>query len=59
MLVSSQLALAQQALPKLVPDGTVGRSSAGYSVALSATGDTAIVGGWGDNSYVGATGIAI
>jgi len=31
-------------------------ASAGYSVALSATGDTAIVGGWGDNSYVGAVG---
>jgi lipocalin len=54
LLVSSQLALAQPALPKLVPDGTVGRSNVGYSVALSATGDTAIVGGWGDNSYVGA-----
>jgi hypothetical protein len=50
----SQLTLAQPALPKLVPGGTVGRASAGYAVALSATGDTAIVGGWGDNSYVGA-----
>jgi hypothetical protein len=53
-LFSSQLVLAQGALPKLVPGGTIGRASAGYSVALSATGDTAIVGGWGDNSYVGA-----
>jgi FG-GAP repeat len=53
VLFSSQL-LAQGALPKLVPGGTIGRASAGYSVALSATGDTAIVGGWGDNSYVGA-----
>jgi antibiotic biosynthesis monooxygenase (ABM) superfamily enzyme len=54
LLFSSQLALAQQALPKLLPGGTVGAANAGYAVALSATGDTAIVGGWGDNSYVGA-----
>jgi len=54
VLFSSQLLLAQGALPKLLPGGTIGRASAGYSVALSATGDTAIVGGWGDNSYVGA-----
>jgi len=54
VLFSLQLVLAQGALPKLVPGGTIGRASAGYSVALSATGDTAIVGGWGDNSYVGA-----
>jgi hypothetical protein len=55
LLLSPQLALAQRSLPKLVPGGTVGAANAGYSVALSATGDTAIVGGWGDDSYVGAT----
>ena len=54
MLFSSQLALAQRSLPKLLAGGTVGPASVGYSVALSATGDTAIVGGWGDDSYVGA-----
>jgi hypothetical protein len=37
------------------PAQTVGPASVGYAVALSAAGDTAIVGGWGDNCYVGAT----
>ncbi len=54
LLLSSVLALAQRPLPKLIPVGTVGAANVGYAVALSATGDTAIVGGWGDNSYVGA-----
>ena len=54
LLFSAQLTFSQGALPKLVPGGTVGAANAGYSVALSATGDTAIVGGWGDNSNVGA-----
>jgi FG-GAP repeat len=54
LLFSSQLTLAQRPLPKLLAGGTVGPASVGYSVALSAAGDTAIVGGWGDNSYVGA-----
>jgi hypothetical protein len=54
LLFSSQLALAQLPLPKLLAGGTVGPASVGYAVALSAAGDTAIVGGWGDNSYVGA-----
>jgi FG-GAP repeat len=51
---SSQPALAQRALPKLLPGGTVGASNVGFAVALSAVGDTAMVGGWGDNSNVGA-----
>jgi lipocalin len=54
LLFSSQLALAQPSLPKLLAGGTIGPANVGYSVALSATGDTAIVGGWGDDSYVGA-----
>jgi antibiotic biosynthesis monooxygenase (ABM) superfamily enzyme len=57
LLFSSQLAPAQQSLPKLLAGGTVGPANVGYSVALSAAGDTAIVGGWGDNSYVGAAWI--
>ena len=55
LLLPSEQAVAQRALPKLIPVGAVGAANAGYAVALSATGDTAIVGGWGDNSYVGAT----
>jgi hypothetical protein len=39
---------------KLVGAGAVGSSRQGASVALSADGDTAIVGGYCDNSYVGA-----
>jgi hypothetical protein len=39
----------------LVGSGAVGPDTGqGYSVALSADGNTAIVGGWGDNSYAGA-----
>jgi hypothetical protein len=40
--------------PKLVGTGAVGTSAQGYSVALSADGNTAIVGGAGDNSTFGA-----
>jgi hypothetical protein len=40
--------------PKLVGSDTVGRSGQGFSVALSADGNTAIVGGPGDNQSVGA-----
>ncbi len=40
--------------PKLVGSDTVGRSGQGFSVALSADGDTAIVGAPGDNQSVGA-----
>ncbi len=54
LVFSSQPALAQPTLPKLWPGGTVGAANAGFAVALSAVGDTAMVGGWGDNSNVGA-----
>jgi hypothetical protein len=52
LLFSSQLALAQfsQQGPKLVGTGAVGPGPAqGVSVALSSDGNTAIVGGSGDN----------
>jgi len=39
---------------KLVGTGNVGAASQGYSVSLSADGNTAIVGGYGDNSNQGA-----
>jgi hypothetical protein len=39
---------------KLVGTGAVGSARQGMSVALSADGDTAIVGGWSDNSKTGA-----
>ena len=47
LLFSSQLALAQftQQGPKLVGSGAAGPAQQGYSVALSADGNTAIVGG--------------
>jgi Divergent InlB B-repeat domain/Viral BACON domain len=60
LLFSSQLALAQftQQGPKLVGSGAVasanGGADQGWSVALSADGNTAIVGGPVDNSYTGA-----
>jgi hypothetical protein len=56
LLFSSQLALAQftQQGSKLVGTGAVGQSAQGFSVALSADGNTAIVGGIEDNSYAGA-----
>ena len=56
LLVSSELALAQftQQGPKLVGTLPVGSPEQGYSVALSADGDTAIVGGPSDNSQIGA-----
>jgi hypothetical protein len=52
LLFSSQLALAQftQQGPKLVGTGAVRSAVQGTSVALSADGNTAIVGGPGDNS---------
>jgi hypothetical protein len=40
--------------PKLFGGGAVGAARQGYSVALSADGNTAIVGGYGDNSDAGA-----
>ncbi|MFI5142495.1 MAG: leucine-rich repeat domain-containing protein [Thermoanaerobaculales bacterium] len=39
---------------KLVGTNAVGAASQGISVAISADGNTAIVGGYGDNSYAGA-----
>jgi hypothetical protein len=39
---------------KIVGTGAVGSAEQGYSVALSANGTTAIVGGWADNSALGA-----
>jgi len=39
---------------KLVGDGAVGRAHRGMSVALSADGNTALVGGWSDNGKTGA-----
>jgi hypothetical protein len=58
LLFPSQLALAQftQQGAKLVGTGAVGSADQGYSVALSADGNTAIVGGPGDG--VGAAGAA-
>jgi hypothetical protein len=39
---------------KLVGTGAVGAARQGSSIALSADGNTALVGGVGDNSYAGA-----
>ena len=39
---------------KLIGTGAVGFAQQGYSVALSADGSTAIIGGWADNSALGA-----
>jgi hypothetical protein len=39
---------------KLVGNGAVGSARQGMSVALSADGSTAIVGGWSDNGRIGA-----
>jgi hypothetical protein len=39
---------------KLVGTGAIGIADQGWSVALSADGNTAIVGGFADNSYTGA-----
>jgi uncharacterized protein YdbL (DUF1318 family) len=54
--LSSQVALAQfmQQGPKLVGTGAVGQSLQGFSVAMSADGSTAILGGIEDNSNTGA-----
>jgi FG-GAP repeat len=51
LFFSSQLALAQfkQQAPKLVGTGAIGQAGQGGSVALSADGNTAIVGGDADN----------
>jgi Divergent InlB B-repeat domain/FG-GAP repeat len=39
---------------KLIGTDAVGAAEQGYSVALSANGTTAIIGGWADNSALGA-----
>jgi hypothetical protein len=44
---------------KLVGTGAVGKARQGMSVALSADGNTAIVGGWSDNSKTGAAWVFI
>jgi hypothetical protein len=56
VILSSQLALAQftQQGPKLVGTGATGSAEQGNSVALSADGNTAIVGGYDDNGQIGA-----
>jgi hypothetical protein len=56
LLFSSQLALAQfsQQGSKLVGTGAAGAAVQGLSVALSADGNTAILGGYGDSSDTGA-----
>jgi hypothetical protein len=56
LLVSSQPALAQftQQGSKLIGTGAVGAADQGYSIALSADGNTAIVGGPTDNVNAGA-----
>lgn len=41
--------------PKLIGPGEVGAGDFGSSVALSADGNTALVGGFADNTYQGAT----
>ncbi len=53
LFAASGLAFTQQGL-KLIGTGAVGDASQGYSVSLSADGNTAIVGGIGDNGDVGA-----
>jgi hypothetical protein len=44
---------------KLIGTGTIGGAGQGYSVALSADGNTAIVGGWVDNDFVGAAWVFV
>lgn len=58
-LLSSTLALAQfsQQGPKLVGAGAIGNAMQGRSVSISGDGSTAIVGGNGDDSAMGAAWI--
>jgi hypothetical protein len=57
----AQPAAAQfvQQRPKLVGTSAVGAAEQGYAVSLSADGNTAIVGGPGDNSYNGGAWVFI
>src|SRR6266446_4522887 len=61
LLVSPELALAQfmQQGPKLVGTLPVGSSEQGWSVALSADGNTAIAGGPFDNNGNGAAWVFV
>ena len=43
--------------PKLVGSGAVGAANQGVSVAISGSGNTAVLGGYGDNSSAGASWI--
>jgi hypothetical protein len=56
LVCAAQPAAAQftQQGPKLVGSGAAGAAQQGYSVALTADGNAAIVGGPGDNSFAGA-----
>jgi hypothetical protein len=56
VLVVAHAAAAQftQQGSKLVGSGAVGPAHQGYSVALSADGNTAITGGYGDDAFAGA-----
>src|SRR5204863_528844 len=53
VFVRSEGAWSQQG-PKLTGGGEVGRGLFGVSVALSADGNTALIGGRGDNASIGA-----
>ena len=48
------LALPANAQAKLVPAGELGKGDFGHSVAISADGDSALVGGWFDDGETGA-----
>jgi len=56
LVTSSQVPNTQQG-NKLVGTGAVGSANQGYSISISADGNTAIVGGYKDNSNVGAAWI--
>jgi hypothetical protein len=53
-LIGASQPAAAQFTQKLVGSGVVGTAQQGFGVALSGDGNTAIVGGWLDNSFVGA-----
>ena len=59
LFFSSHLARAQfaQQGPKLVANDAIGAANQGWSVAISSDGNTAIVGGYADNSNTGAAWI--
>jgi len=48
-----------QPIPKLVGTGAAGTAEQGFSVALSGDGNTAIVGGYVDNSFAGAAWVYV